>query len=326
MGGFRQDRITGRWTIVAPERSNRPGLSAEAGIRQIQIADHDPHCPFCPGNEAMLPHILDEIAADTLPGWGVRAVPNKYPVLVPQAPIPPDPLQSGHGLHEVVIETPRHDADIDELPAGGIEAVIEMWHRRYRRAATQPEIACVALFRNRGSVAGASQAHAHSQLIALPQVPPHLEATLVRAGAHFSETGACLVCEELERELARGARIVRASERFVSLVPYAAANPFEQWIVPRKHIADFGMTAREDRDALAAQLQQAITRLKRAAGNVPYNLAIDPGSLAKAHAPFAHWSLRILPDLTVAGGFEKMTGLAVNPSSPEADARTLREV
>ncbi len=325
MSEFRQDRTTGRWSIIAPERGARPGRPELPRPMAQRGMAHDPACPFCPGNEAMLPQIVDAISCDHAAGWIARAVPNKFPVVTPQDPLPGNLLQTGHGIHEVIIETPRHDADLDELSASEVRAVIEMWHRRYLDAVAQPGIACVCLFRNRGKSAGASQTHAHSQLIAVPFVPPRLAAALDWAEARFADSRICPTCDEVKRETAAGERIVDECEHFAALVPYTATGPLEQWIVPRTHTADFGMASGEALDALAAHLQRGIARLRSVAGDIAYKVTVDPGSRSAGHSPYAHWSLRILPEMITPGGFESLSGLAVNPSSPERDTQRLRE-
>ncbi len=57
MAERRQDAMTGDWVLMAPGRAARPHAAApETG------------CPFCPGNEAMLPEIIDEWPAADPPG------------------------------------------------------------------------------------------------------------------------------------------------------------------------------------------------------------------------------------------------------------------
>ena len=80
MPEFRQDPITGRYVIIASNRSNRPRHCDGPTEPAYSLA-----CPFCEGNEIMTPPEIyaqrePHSLADT-PGWRVRAVPNKYPAL-----------------------------------------------------------------------------------------------------------------------------------------------------------------------------------------------------------------------------------------------------
>ncbi|MCB2060581.1 MAG: hypothetical protein R3E09_14700 [Novosphingobium sp.] len=325
MSEFRQDPTNGRWAIIAPERAERPlepnGSAGTAGVR----AAFDPDCPFCPGNEAMLPPIAEQSACDAPPGWRNRVVPNKYPILSLGGGQPADPLARGYGRHEVIIETPRHDADLPDLAPGDMHSLVEMWHRRFTAALELPGIRSVQLFRNHGKGAGASQGHAHSQIVALPLVPPGVASALAWAREHYGERRECVTCAELARELDASVRVVEVTDRFALLVPYASSTPFEQWIVPRRHRPCFSQSDAEERAALATLLQRAAQRLASAAGRPAYNIIVEPGALPAQGEPAVHWTMRIVPDLTTPGGFEMISGIAVNPLIPEECAERLRD-
>ena len=89
-------------------------------------------CPLCEGHESWTPPETYAVRPgggkpDT-PGWVVRAVPNKYPLLEPGDPdAPQDPLAAGRGDpellvsghatgdHEVIVHAPEHHASMTEL-------------------------------------------------------------------------------------------------------------------------------------------------------------------------------------------------------------------
>src|SRR4051812_27699035 len=81
---FRRDPVTGRWVIVAPERSLRPMSLDHTTPHHRPNGEYDP-CPFCPGQEADTPNeVLAYRAAGTVhdgPGWQLRVVPNKFPAV-----------------------------------------------------------------------------------------------------------------------------------------------------------------------------------------------------------------------------------------------------
>ena len=321
MGEFRQDRTTGAWTIVAPERNQRPHANLAGDGPAAPAAAYDPDCPFCPGNEAMLPRIIEEKAADAPSGWQTRVVPNKFPILATNA------AEAGEdgALHEVIIETPRHDADLPDLTLAEMQTVVETWHRRFGAALAKRSTATALLFRNHGSAAGASLRHAHSQLVALQDVPSKQAAALSWARRHHERIGECVTCKELSLELEADRRVVELAEHFAVLVPFAAGDPLEQWIVPRRHTASFLGASGEERAALAAAIQRAFRRLEAVAGHAACNLVIEPGSNQPADEPYAHWAVRIVPNTTTPGGFEMLSGIRVNPSVPEHDADQLRD-
>lgn len=329
MSELRQDRTTGAWVIVAPERRDRPRSGTGSAQAAQPRPGFDPGCPFCPGNEAALPGILEEVRAEAGSGWAVRVVPNKYPALRPDA-APFQPTHAGaeslagYGHHEVVIESPRHDVDLASLSDSEIEAVLATYRRRFVWLSGQPRIARVILFRNHGPSSGASLAHPHAQLIALPMVPPDVQAHAAVARAWCEQHGRCVLCDEMERERADGRRVLAETGSFTAFVPFAAACPFETWIVPRRHQASFAETERAELREMGLLLRDVLCRLKSARGDPPYNLVVDSAGPAESDRPDLHWRLRIAPGLATPGGFELGSGMRINPSSPEDDAGALR--
>jgi UDPglucose--hexose-1-phosphate uridylyltransferase len=329
MSELRQDRTTGAWVIVAPERGRRPRQRSAAAPAPDRAPEPEPPCPFCPGNEHLLPGIVEEVSAADPPGWCVRVVPNKYPALRPE--LAPQPLHApfhtaleGYGVHEVVIESPRHRADLDSLSDPEISAVVGAYHRRSLMLMRKPGIEAVLLFRNNGRSAGASLRHPHAQLVALPLVPPRLRAMTDWARQRHRESGRCVTCEELDIERADGRRLVEESAHFLLLVPFAATVPFEMWLAPKRHQAGFAEAEAEELADLGVLLRRALARLKAALGDPPYNFVIESPGKGEEGAADQHWRLRIAPDTVIPGGFELGAGIPINPSKPEDDAAALR--
>lgn len=196
--------------------------------------------------------------------------------------------------------------------------------RRYVDLVRQPGIEAVLIFRNRGAHGGASQRHPHSQVIATGLVPPRVAIARDWARSYYAKQEQCAACALLARDGRDGRRIVESTDQFTTLVPFAAASPFEQRILPTRHEASFAETPEEELAALAASLWRALARLRAALDDPPYHYVIESGAAADAGTPYAHWSLRIVPAATRPGGFEVGSGLPINPSLPERDAEVLR--
>ena len=327
MSELRQDRLSGDWVIVAPERGARPRQLKEHAHDAATPA-HDPDCPFCPGNEAKLTQILEETPGGPPPGWLTRSLPNRFPALSPDAPAEArtegiHKAAGGHGLHRVIIESPRHDGDLPFMDDRAVAAVIGAWRRCHGELIAAPGVEAVFLFRNRGLKAGASLRHPHSQAIATHFVPPRLAAREALARGLLVETGRCPLCEMLEFELAAASRIFLSGEHFACMVPFAATCPFEFLIVPRRHAACFSAITQAEAAELGAVLREALRRLHDAAGDPPYNLALETASRGEAGSPCQHWHLRVAPDITTPNGFDLAAGMPVNPHLPEADAGAL---
>jgi UDPglucose--hexose-1-phosphate uridylyltransferase len=151
----------------------------------------EPTCPFCPGNESQLPGIIAE-ARRRLPGLHV--------------------MIGGYGAHEIVIEHPRHDADLTKMDDDEITAIIECYQRRFTELAGRPGIETVVLFRNHGP--SASTRHPHAQLIALGLATPKLRILADWACQHYRKTGRCPTCEEIELETKLNERVVDGEQAF----------------------------------------------------------------------------------------------------------------
>lgn len=328
MSELRQNRVTGVSVIIAPERSNRPQRRAGGVDIPPPRLSFDPECPFCPGNEAMLPSILENVPADGPPGWKVRVVPNKYPALTPDAAVSPPTRYgggaAGYGHHEVVIESPRHDAEFASMSEGEIAAVLSVYHLRFVWLSKQRAIDRVILFRNHGSARGASLVHPHAQLVALPMTPPDLQTRAALARSWYERYRRCVLCDEMDLERADGRRVIGETESFTALVPFAATCPFEVWIVPRRHQASFAEIGGGELGEAGLLLRDVLCRLKSALGDPPYNFVVDSAGPAEAGSLHLHWYVRIAPGLATPGGFELATGMSINPSSPEGNAQTLR--
>jgi UDPglucose--hexose-1-phosphate uridylyltransferase len=281
MTELRVDEISSSWAIVAPDRAHLPH------------ADDERSCPFCPGHEAATPPELAR-TDDASGQWVVRVVANKYPLT---------------GTHEIVVESPGHHWDMTGTQQ--VRRVLAMWRDRYRLHCATSE--AVVVFRNHNPAAGTSQAHPHSQVVALPTAPPGLARLTLPVAAHE---------EMLRRERTAGIRIVTETRRHTALVAYAGAA-YETWILPRSTPGGFGDITDDETDDLATLLPSVLHALRFARGDPPYNLMIHSGRCADTATH--RWYLRIVPRIGVPGGLELATGIHVSTVTPEAAAADLRQ-
>lgn len=78
--------------------------------------------------------------------------------------------------------------------------------------------------------------HSHSQILALPIIPPTASSRIQSMKEHFKQKGECALCQMTQDE---DDLLIHESNHFKSIVPYAAKFPFEIWIVPRLHSSHF---------------------------------------------------------------------------------------
>lgn len=341
MPELRKDVVTGRWVIIATERSKRPD-----DFRPAQVAEPRKEslafCPFCPGNESKTPPEVYAVREDgstaDQPGWQIRVVPNKFPALQPGSP-PPKKVKGvyqwmeGVGVHEVIIETPNHNQELSDLSLEHLGRIIQVFRDRTINIEELYHHQYVQIFKNKGREAGASLSHPHSQLIATPIVPKRIKEEIYGAERLYrNQFRECVFCRMLRDERATGERLVYQNEKFVLLAPYASRFPFEMAIFPLRHSAFFRSIKEGERLFLAEALKEATSRLKLQLSDPAFNLvfhqAPNPQVSEKAWPgidSYYHWHIELMPILTKVAGFELGTGFYINPVPPEVAAEYLRK-
>lgn len=340
MPEYRQDLTTGQWVIIATDRAKRPETFAGKKERLEARFEQPPYrenCPFCMGNETLTPPEIialgrDSGAPDT-PGWRVRVIPNKYPAVEPKGNPRPEhrPGEAifrdmpGYGIHEVLVETPRHNLHPGSLGREQMELVVESYYQRFQHMSGDNNLRYVQIFRNHGREAGASIEHPHSQLIALPIVPPVVKQELQRSHDYYLSTEGCPYCHALAEEMEFGSRVVADNRFFSAYVPYAAHLPFEVWIMPKQHRSSFQEISKQEMSDLAEIMDRALGRLSNALDDPPYNFYLHSSPLRTSGLPYYHWHIVIIPKLTTVAGFEMGSGVFINVTVPEQAAEFLRE-
>ncbi len=327
MNEIRQNKATKQWVIYSTARGARPHDFTRCPAERDAVPDHDPKCPFCAGNEAMLGPVIAETASGG-GAWLTRIVANKYPSLETEAAKTRQSrgiylAMEGYGRCEVIIESPHHNRDIGVMSLPEVRAVVDTYHERYVTLMRVHENMLVLIFRNHGERAGTSLMHPHSQLIVTGIVPSLVREREECAQRHFDQWGRCVYCEIVEFERSDRTRVVFENASFLAFVPFAAEVPFEVWIVPKRHEADFGTVTDAERADLAEAMRDVLGRLRVKLGDPDYNYVINTSSQYESGEPHVHWYLQIRPRLVTAAGFELGTGISINPSLPEEDAAFL---
>lgn len=279
MAKYVPDINTKRWVIIATARTKRPDDS---------ISKKSSGCPFCPGNEKATPPEVYRVGPGEKDGtgWEVRVVPNLYPVT---------------DVHEVIIHSPDHQKDIEDLASDQVTKILRVYRDRFRAHESGGQ---VMIFCNHGFHAGASLAHPHSQLVVVPKQ---------------------INLDALEREPI--ANIVEENTFFITYCPDFSQWPYEVWIAPKEKSGMFGETPDDQIPDLASVLQKALRRIreiynqglmKQVSGDTfVYNFYLYHGN---------NWFIRIVPRLIHRAGFELGTGLNVNVTDPTDAANKLKQV
>jgi len=329
MPELRKDPVTGRWVIIATERGARPSDFKSAP----QVISRG-FCPFCEGNEDKTPPeiaALRDYGERNQKGWRVRVVPNKFPALQIEGGLDKRgdgiyDLMRGIGAHEVIIETPEHVTTLTTLSAQRVEEVLVTYIERLNDLKKDKRFAYGLVFKNVGSIAGASLEHTHSQLIVTPVVPITVTREMNGAREFFHYRGRCLFCDMLNQESSSASRVVADGDEYIAFEPFASRFPFETWIIPKRHRSHFEVVPRAELRELAEVLKDSLVRIESALENPPYNYIIHSAPFNVAETEHYHWHIEIIPRLTKVAGFEWGTGFYINPVPPEKAADFLRDV
>jgi UDPglucose--hexose-1-phosphate uridylyltransferase len=147
-----------------------------------------------------------------------------------------------------------------------------------------------------------------------------------QAARYFDSTGRCVFCHMMEREAKEKERIVLETEKFVSFVPYASFAPFTTWIVPRRHMTSFDEIDAEETRDLVRSLKTILGKLYRGLENPDFNYTIRSVPVKEKGVEYFHWYVTVIPRLSQPAGFEIGSGIFINVSIPEDNAKFLRGV
>jgi UDPglucose--hexose-1-phosphate uridylyltransferase len=333
MPELRKDPVNNRWVIIATQRSKRPSDFTKAGD---ELEDSYNNCPFCEGNESQTPpEILAYRNPGSLPntpGWWLRVVPNKFPILQIEGELEKTglgmfDLMSGTGAHEVIIETPNHTIDFCSLKSSQVEETLWAYRDRSIDLNRDPRFEYILIFKNHGKKAGASLSHPHSQLIATPIVPSNVAEELEGAFKYFKYKDRCVFCDIIREEKNAQKRVIMENDDFIAICPFAARFPFECWILPKVHDAAFPDITRHEVIALAEVLSEILKKISKLLNNPPFNYMLHtaPCKIDQGQLKHFHWHIELIPRLTDIAGFEWGSGFFINPTPPENAAEYLKK-
>lgn len=329
MSELRRDPIIDRWVIIATERGKRP-----VDFSSPEPTKEKGFCPFCAGNEDKTPaEVLAYRPAETAPnseGWRIRVVPNKFPALMVEGDLGRVgegmyDMMSGVGAHEVIIETPDHEASWSTMSQANLEEVLWAFKERIEDLKKDPRFKYILTFKNHGDAAGASLEHPHTQMIALPIIPKRVAEEMEGSRAHFANKERCIFCDIIHQEQMSKSRIITENKNFIAFTPFASRFPFETWVLPKMHISHYEDSEKVGFDYLASLLRDTMRRLDTVLSDPPYNLIIHTSPVTAFNLEYYHWHIEIIPKLTKVAGFEWGTGFYINPTPPEEAAEYLRE-
>ncbi|MDH3608276.1 MAG: DUF4931 domain-containing protein [Gammaproteobacteria bacterium] len=307
-------------------------------------------CPFCKGNEDKTPPTL--ISWPSEDEWQIRIVENLFPVLSDRQisqnlSFGLQHVIDGYGRHEVVIDHDNHSIHVDHMSQEHLHALFKIYRDRMQVLYdSDARIKYVLVFKNFGPAAGASIAHTHSQIVAMPVVPENVANELEHAHAHYEKYNqnifSHLVDEaltfeatiydresgEVRRKIDVGQYVIEKTKRFIAIKPFASRFEWEVQIFPLFSQADYLECSDDDLEDFALLVKRTMRRLNKVIGGAQYNYflhSIPHGDEFKKHKDSYIWHLEICPRTSIPTGFELGSGLFVSTVSPEDAAKQLRE-
>lgn len=316
---LRHSALSGRWVLIAAGRAKRPDDWPAPPKPKVR------RDPFKPANipKADITGSIPDERGD----WKVVSIKNKFPFLAP-GPRPDlrGHVRDGYGFHEIVIHSRDPKLNFEDFTPQHTAAVLELFWQRYQSLAKEPRIKHVQIFTNRGHEAGASVAHPHSQIVALPIVPPYVQRLMDVSQAYFKQHGESVVEDEISRETREATRVIEETEHFMAYCPFAPRANFHVRVLPKRGRTRFQTISVRERADLAIMINRTYRRLDAVSNIPPYNSYLHTPPVSMRDDPGFRWHMDVVPHLSTPGGLELSTGLDVLTVAPEEAARQLRAV
>ncbi len=305
---IRKDYIQDKYVIIAPQRSQRPH-ELECPRRQA-IPKKD--CVFCPEVVDENNKVLVTVKKTTQPKepWAIKVITNKFASVTTNNP-------KAYGQQEVVIETPDHQKEIEELPDRRITEILQVYAERTKKISEDKKIEYILTFKNNGGAAGASLQHTHSQIFATAFLPPNLKDKSKKVHDYKIKTGRCIYCDVIKKELT-SPRLIAHDRSVVAFCPYASRHNYEVWLMPKKHLDNITLLNSDERLSFAKLLKKILKKINKL--QLPYNYYFHQ----IIHDEDQHLYMKITPRGSVWAGVEIAAGLIINPVPPEDAAKFFR--
>ncbi len=310
---LRHDPISNDWIVIAKSRRQRPEFFISPKEKQIRAK-----CPFCDYEKLREKSIYES--------KNLIVIPNLYPAFSFEQVFKKGkeglfPIESGIGIHEIIV-LKNHQKQIFEYKAEEIKEIFFYFSKRIKELKANKKIKYVSTFMNWREEAGASIAHPHFQLIAIPKLDEGYLKILRGSKKYFKKYKKCFFCQMIEWEKREKKRIIQENKYFIAIAPFVSRTNFEIRIYPKKHLPYF--EKENNFLALADILRIVLKKINKGLANPAYNLILT-NSPSGDKSNFFHWSISILPRTTLKAGFELSTHMEILTIFPREAAEYLKK-
>ena len=324
----RKNILTGEWVLVSPHRTLRPWQGQTEAVANTNDPAYDPTCYLCGGNE--------RANGEHNPDYkGPFIFENDFPALSADSAIEPSDspffeARTESGRCRVVCFSEKHNERLSTMERDDVAAALKAIIDDFSMLSASGQFGYVQMFENRGEMMGCSNQHPHAQIWATEHLPTEVTKELACQQAHHDSTESLLLLDYLEAELADGDRLICSNEHFVALVPYWAVWPFEQLILPRRHIATPDDLSADEIASLATLLKISLGANDRLFDtSAPYSMGFHAAPCDGEH-PEWQFHIHVYPPLLRSAtikkhlvGFE-LLGMPQRDLTPEVAAERLR--
>ena len=326
---FRKDAVSGDWVLISTGVGKKPVFFRRSEERPLPKSK----CPFDDTKKSKQEKVLlwmPKPKGKDFKDWWVQIFPNKYPVVARSDICPPlercgiHEKKIGVGFQEVVV-TRSHERHFAFMSREEINLVLETYQSRYQALASEQCVDYILIIHNHGAKAGATVPHPHSQIFAIPTIPPDVKRSLEGSRKYFHDHKRCVHCDVLKNELKEKERIIYQNKHFVVLAPYASRVVYETRIFPKFHESRFEVIDQAQRNYLAGAMSFIFQKMLKKLKNPDYNFFVHTAPPKERHSEHYHWHMEILPRVAIWGGLELGTGIDVVKVSPEETAKLLRK-
>ncbi len=306
---LRKDPITGWWVATIVDRA----FHRDRFARHAEPIDDGDDCQNCrlPEGDGVRLRVLKDYAFHVV---GTEAAARELDQSVAQVAIA---SAGAAGSWRTVVAPPQEHRALHQVGAAVVEAMVTTARDAIAAARAANQTDHLQVIQNWGAQAGARTNHLCFEFYDLPQIPHRIAEELGGAARFVIREGECPYCRLVRETTQSRNRLIWEDADSVAFAPWASRSPFELWIVPRRHDADFGRATEPDIKATASALRHVLTTLAKTLDGPPYNLILHTAPLRERVDATYHWHWQIHPRLRDIAGLELGTGLPVNPVSPE---------
>ena len=305
---LRRDAITGWWVATVVDRQFHRGRFSVAAA----AVDDDGACQNCtqPPGEGVRVRILKDFAFHVVGSQDEARETERSLAQVAMS------QARAAGSWRTIVAPPGEHRPIHVVGSELLGTMLAAVRRAFVDAQKVGQTEYLQVVQNWGAQAGARTNHLCLDLYDLPQIPHRVAEEIGGAARYLIREGECPYCRLAREEPKNGTRMIWEDEASVAFAPFASRSPFEVWVVPRRHAADFATATDADIASTAEALRQVLGRLAWLDGP-PHNLVLHAAPLRQRVDATYHWHWEIHPRLREIAGLEIGTGLPVNPVSPE---------